>query len=62
MNLDGQNRIGIRTTKGEKISREKLNKDATNGANTAIVEQEDLDQKLKKMDERLKQMENALSK
>ena len=62
MNLDGQNRLGIRATKGEKMSREELNKDAANGANSAIVEREDLDQKLKKMDERLKQMENALSK
>ena len=62
MNLDGQNRIGIRTRKGEKMSKGELNEEAKNGSNSAIVEQEDFEQKLQKMDERLKQMENVMSK
>ena len=61
MHLDGQNRIGIRTRKGTKMSKGELNEEATNDANSTIVEREDLDQRLKRMDERLKQMENVLS-
>ena len=39
-----------------------LNEETTNAENSTIIEREDLDQKLKKMDERLKQLENVLSK
>lgn len=62
MHLDGQNRIGTRTRQGTKMSTGELNKEATNDANSTIVEREDLDQRLKRMDERLKQIENVLSK
>ena len=62
MNLGGQNRIGIRTRKESKMVKGDLNEETKNGTNSAIMEGEDLDQKLKKMDERLKQMENVLSK
>ena len=62
MNLDGQNRIGIRKRNESKRIKGELNEDTANCAKSVMTDREYLDQELKKIYEMLKQSKNVPSK